>query len=702
MAAKQYDSDDRESTMSMFGPTISNFNTTKKQHPQQAQQHPQQAQQQQLPMTSHNASETASDYGSHAISRTPPMLTASTYPDNGIQARSNPQPAYPMAPGNMYNPAAPAPAPAVASGPQPYLANNNGSVPAGPAARPPMPVQQPSPSPYVTAGPSAQMFTPLSVNAGPAFHPGQMPPSALKQQQPPPPQPQPRPQQSMYPQQLNTPSEYSIASGYGGPEGQATGPQAAKGPLPPGAPGNSMFYGPSNNNVSGSTGYSYNPNINPNQNLNANANANANNNSFVSSVLPGPYNTSGNVPVGPQANGPGYAPSNYVPSPTGQGPYMRPPVAAAGYQPKYLVEDPSDASGTRMGTAGKLALGALAAGAVAYGVHELVDHSSDEEKENRKRHELVERQRREAEARRRREEEEIRRHEDYERWRREEDERRQQQMMNQAAFVPAFGPMSGRQTPAPQPQPLRHRAESVSSYHSHHSHHSSYSNDGAFVPPAPFGRPPYSFNPNDLRYADPSRSSENSPTPQIYPELRQSPSDPVIKIGTVIALKHIMTGRFLHSDRSHSTQTGSNQQLVFGHRRNADTNDWWQVLPANQDVPVPGSIVTYGTQLRLRHMETGRHLHSHYNYKDRMGNNEVTAFGDQTVSDEYDHWLIERWGDGGYGSTWKSTDTVVLRHYVSGMALHSHDVMLRDDVQSVVCTGNGASENARWRVSLDA
>ncbi|KAJ2050511.1 hypothetical protein GGH13_008764, partial [Coemansia sp. S155-1] len=329
---------------------------------------------------------------------------------------------------------------------------------------------------------------------------------------------------------------------------------------------------------------------------------------------------------------------------------------------------------SRVNTAGKIALGALAAGAVAYGVHEFVEQREEDEEKRRlaiaaarRQQEEAERMRRENEARRRREEEEDKRREDHERWRREEDERhRQETVYGQVGYAPsAYAPSAYG----------RPRADSSS------SHHSRGSDQGGFRPPAPFGRPPYSYDPNDVRFVDPSRSSENSATPETYPELRQTPSDTVIKIGTVLALKHLATGRLLRTDRSHSTASGSNQQLVYASRRNPADDDWWQVLPANQDVPVPGSIVSYGTQIRLRHINTGRHLHSHFGFT--AGQNEVTAYGDQTLSDENDHWVVERWGDGGYAQTWKSTDAIVLRHYVSGMALHSHELMLRDDVQSV-------------------
>ncbi|KAJ1963827.1 hypothetical protein GGI12_001821, partial [Dipsacomyces acuminosporus] len=65
-----------------------------------------------------------------------------------------------------------------------------------------------------------------------------------------------------------------------------------------------------------------------------------------------------------------------------------------------------------------------------------------------------------------------------------------------------------------------------------------------------------------------------------------------------------------------------------------------------------------------------------------------------------DHWVIERWGDGAYGETWNANDVIVLRHYVSGMALHSHDIQISEDVQSVTCFGPGGEENDKWRVKL--
>ncbi|KAJ2889676.1 hypothetical protein IWW38_004569, partial [Coemansia aciculifera] len=325
---------------------------------------------------------------------------------------------------------------------------------------------------------------------------------------------------------------------------------------------------------------------------------------------PSAYNTSGPPPS--VYNGGGPPPSAYAPPSTYGGGGGGPQTIYNGGGGPPPPGPSTFGSGGRANTAGKIALGALAAGAVAYGVHELVEqHEEGEERRRlaivaaRRQQEEAERQRRETEARRRREEEEERRREDHERWRREEDERHRQDAVYGQQQQPSSRPASA----AIPFYPSRPRADSMSSRGS-----ATGTEGGVFRPPAPFGRPAYSFHPDDVRFVDPSRSSHASATPETYPELRQAPSDSVIKIGTIIALKHLPSGRFLRSDRSHSTASGSNQQLVYASRWNPAADDWWQVLPANQEVPVPGSIVSYGTQIRLRHVNTGRHLHSHYGF----------------------------------------------------------------------------------------
>ncbi|OLY83087.1 Stromal cell-derived factor 2-like protein [Smittium mucronatum] len=197
-------------------------------------------------------------------------------------------------------------------------------------------------------------------------------------------------------------------------------------------------------------------------------------------------------------------------------------------------------------------------------------------------------------------------------------------------------------------------------------------------------------------------TSNGSATPREYPMLRQNANDPEIRIGTVVALKHNMTGRFLHSDSSKISLSGSNQQMVYCHRWNISENDWWQVIPANHDVVPPGQKVTYGSVIRLLHVSSSRHLHSHTNFFcPKTKQNEATCFGDLDYSDSNDHWVVERYGsDKKHGEIWKSNEVVVFRHQQTGLTLHSHDILYSEDVQSVTAFGDGHEENDKWRVFL--
>ncbi|KAJ2583049.1 hypothetical protein EV177_010219, partial [Coemansia sp. RSA 1804] len=140
------------------------------------------------------------------------------------------------------------------------------------------------------------------------------------------------------------------------------------------ANGNSNYKAPPNMQ-SESSGFSYNNSFNTAANTAANAmvtgggaGGGVNNTSVISSVLPGPYNTTaGGVTGGignTQQQHTGYSQSTYAPSVGGTSVYERP-----GNQ-TYMTDDMPTTT-DRVGTVGKIALGTLAAGAVAYGVHDL-------------------------------------------------------------------------------------------------------------------------------------------------------------------------------------------------------------------------------------------------------------------------------------------------------------------------------------------
>ncbi|RUP47152.1 MIR motif-containing protein [Jimgerdemannia flammicorona] len=191
-------------------------------------------------------------------------------------------------------------------------------------------------------------------------------------------------------------------------------------------------------------------------------------------------------------------------------------------------------------------------------------------------------------------------------------------------------------------------------------------------------------------------------TPHEYPLFEQTADNPIVKIGTKLALKHVPTGRFLHTDSGHYTSPGSGQVLVYAHRWTPEPDDFWQVLPANGDVLPPGVPVKYGQTIRLRHVNTKRHLHSHHGFQVAVSKQqEVTAFGSPFDSDTNDHWIVHRWGTGASGAhdgEWNSFDIIVLTHKPSQASLHSHDISIANDVQEVTVFGQGGEENDKWAV----
>lgn len=115
----------------------------------------------------------------------------------------------------------------------------------------------------------------------------------------------------------------------------------------------------------------------------------------------------------------------------------------------------------------------------------------------------------------------------------------------------------------------------------------------------------------------------------------------------------------LHS-HSAAWPEGSNQQQVTGYPFAGDPNNLWLVKPAKrvwthsesqdtEQITAQGDdtgIVKYGDRVRLQHLGTGRHLHSHLvspPLSDKDHQWEVSAYGDggDAHSDVNDNWVVQ-------------------------------------------------------------
>lgn len=144
-----------------------------------------------------------------------------------------------------------------------------------------------------------------------------------------------------------------------------------------------------------------------------------------------------------------------------------------------------------------------------------------------------------------------------------------------------------------------------------------------------------------------------------------------VRFGTVVKVSHLWTGRTLHSHLLNYGHAGSSRQQQVTAFEGSDDNDLWRVKgPHGQpDNYNAGQPVRHGDVIRLEHVLTRRHLHSHAGHPSPVTRQqEVTAFGQNGVGDGNDNWRLEVEG----GGTWDAGKRVRLIHVATNHALHSH------------------------------
>ena len=178
---------------------------------------------------------------------------------------------------------------------------------------------------------------------------------------------------------------------------------------------------------------------------------------------------------------------------------------------------------------------------------------------------------------------------------------------------------------------------------------------------------------------------------QPFPAARQGFSPPSrrgwLVYGSHVVLRHVETGKRLHS-HEHPYEGGSGQQQVTGFD-GSDDNDWWVVKGPHGDDAPDGQPLPQNGALRLMHRQTRRNLHSHEIESPCTGQQEVTCFGDDGEGDENDNWLVVYSGD-----------KLRLVHAMTGKRLHSHGTDLPDwgfGQQEVTCF-EGEDDNDYWQV----
>lgn len=186
-----------------------------------------------------------------------------------------------------------------------------------------------------------------------------------------------------------------------------------------------------------------------------------------------------------------------------------------------------------------------------------------------------------------------------------------------------------------------------------------------------------------------------------------------VALGSKVTIRHLNTqGGYLHS-HSHNYPTGSQQQQVTLYPHRDSNNDWIAINASTDNVDREGQPIQYIThmsRIKLKHISTERHLHSHEHrppVSEVDFQNEVSGYGMEGFSgDANDDWFVEidhgDKRDKESGKRLRTLRTIFrLRHALTGCYLFSHKVKLPEwgfGQQEVTCNKNAVRDNSLWYV----
>ncbi|KAF9053374.1 dolichyl-phosphate-mannose-protein mannosyltransferase [Panaeolus papilionaceus] len=127
-----------------------------------------------------------------------------------------------------------------------------------------------------------------------------------------------------------------------------------------------------------------------------------------------------------------------------------------------------------------------------------------------------------------------------------------------------------------------------------------------------------------------------------------------IAFGSKVTLKNMGWGGGLLHSHVQTYPVGSNQQQVTCYHYKDSNNDW-TILPRWDEAPYNPNgemrFLKHGDTVRLQHAPTTRNLHSHTVLAPVTKlNYEVSCYGNDTIGDAYDYWVVEVVDDIGRGA----------------------------------------------------
>lgn len=181
--------------------------------------------------------------------------------------------------------------------------------------------------------------------------------------------------------------------------------------------------------------------------------------------------------------------------------------------------------------------------------------------------------------------------------------------------------------------------------------------------------------------------------------------------GSVVTIRHINTqGGYLHS-HAHFYPAGSKQQQITLYPH-LDVNNDWEIEPYNFTTPENFTQLKDGDKIRLRHVVTHRHLHSHDEkppVSERDWQKECSGYGyEGFAGDANDDWIVEVVK---HKTPLEAQTNITaiktvfrLRHAMTGMYLFSSEVKLPEwgfDQQEVTAAAHGARRLTEWYIETN-
>lgn len=126
-------------------------------------------------------------------------------------------------------------------------------------------------------------------------------------------------------------------------------------------------------------------------------------------------------------------------------------------------------------------------------------------------------------------------------------------------------------------------------------------------------------------------------------DFSQNPLD--VAFGSKITLKNMGWGGGLLHSHVQAYPVGSSQQQVTCYHYKDNNNDWIVLPTWDQPAYDPNGelkFMKHGDMVRLNHASTGRNLHSHTVLAPVTKENyEVSGYGNETIGDVHDIWVVE-------------------------------------------------------------